>query len=362
MERCIFSEDKGWLSFRYPFDSFLQFFCSENSFRCEALFSISQNSTLAEQNDGMVSRMLFTQHAHSLVIHTPAKLNLFLEILGTRSDGFHELETVMTSVDIYDTLSFQKTDSSQIEFRCHNAGQPTQLHTFGTSTSEDVPATTDNLVVQAAQLLTKYAAVSEGVLITLQKRIPVAAGLAGGSSDAAATLAGLNSFWKLGLSVEVLENLASQLGSDINFFLSDSPYAVCRGRGEIVTPEPIATPLHFVIVRPASGLSTPLVFRHYKETASGKSLKEILSALAAGRAATVGSLLYNALQSPAEKLNADIAILKQQFSKEQMNGHLMSGSGSAYFGICATRRQANVIARRFRSQNNWQVFAASTAI
>src|SRR3712207_5523703 len=154
--------------------------------------------------------MLFRQDGGVLVVHAPAKLNLFLEILAKRPDGYHELETLMVSIGLYDTLTFADDRSGRIDLRCAWAdAQPSD----GGAESEGIPVGPDNLVVRAAQLLRDYAGVGRGARIGLVKRIPMAAGLAGGSSDAAATLAGLNRLWQLGLTVGELQGLASRLGS-----------------------------------------------------------------------------------------------------------------------------------------------------
>ena len=153
--------------------------------------------------------MRFRQVGPSLVVHTPAKLNLFLELLGKREDGYHELETLMVAVDLFDTLTFTEEDSNEIRLRCSGLGAGKQGSVPGVRSGgspsecgrggEGIPLGSDNLVVKAAQLLREHAGVERGVRIALVKRIPSAAGLAGGSSDAAATLMALNRFWKLGL-------------------------------------------------------------------------------------------------------------------------------------------------------------------
>ncbi len=214
--------------------------------------------------------MRFRQVGPSLVVHTPAKLNLFLEILGKREDGYHELETLMVTVDILDTLIFTEENSTEIRLRCSGSGvrregpSPTAgpIDRVRTSAEDGIPAGTDNLVVKAAQLLREHAGVEAGVRIALVKRIPAAAGLAGGSSDAAATLMALNRFWKLKLGTLELQRLASQLGSDVAFFVDGTSAAVCYGRGEIIEPLRVPLGLHFVIARPRTGLSTALVFKH----------------------------------------------------------------------------------------------------
>ena len=161
--------------------------------------------------------MIITPLEEGLRADCPAKLNLFLEILGKRPDGFHEVETVMVTVGLFDTLVFKEEQSEHVRLRCFQAGQrsPADQHV---EPEEPLPVDARNLVVRAANLLKDRTGVSRGVSIDLHKRIPAAAGLAGGSSDAAATLATLNRLWDLKLSRSELQSLAAELGSDIPFF------------------------------------------------------------------------------------------------------------------------------------------------
>src|SRR5579863_7498 len=171
--------------------------------------------------------MLYRVSTTHVTVFAPAKLNLFLKVLEKRADGYHELETLMVSVGLYDTLvlsddpGVQTDDSAEVSsgslrLACYDGG----THAAHRQHARELPsAGPDNLVLRAAQLLREYSGTQRGARIELVKRIPLAAGLAGGSSDAAATLWGLNRLWNLGLSVNELTALASRLGSDIPFFL-----------------------------------------------------------------------------------------------------------------------------------------------
>jgi len=306
-----------------------------------------------------------------LVVHTPAKLNLFLEILGKRKDGYHELETLMVAVDLFDTLTFTEENSNEIRLRCSLSGirgqGPTASHIRPGAhfpeerpTEDEIPTGPENLVVKAAHLLSEHAGVERGVRIDLTKRIPSAAGLAGGSSDAAATLMALNRFWKLGLGTDELRRLASHLGSDVAFFVDGTSAAVCYGRGEIIEPLQVPLGLHFVIARPHTGLSTALVYKHCQVPSQKHSVRALSGALCRGRFGQVGRLLHNALQEPAEQLNPEVSQLKTQFSRLPVLGHLMSGSGTAYFGLCQTRRQARSVASRLRAARIGRVWVAQS--
>ena len=314
--------------------------------------------------------MLVRQQGQALVVHTPAKLNLFLEILGKRSDGFHELETLMVTVGRYDSLRFTEDDSSASPARSASATSaadlPPGIHLtcrwagLPEFSPGPIPTGNDNLVVRAAELLREVTGTRRGVSIELTKRIPMAAGLAGGSSDCAATLFALNRLWKLSLPDQQLLELAARLGSDIAFFLTRTSAAVCRGRGEII--EPVAAPmrLHFVIAKPTSGLSTAAVFRQCRPAAAPRSAQPLVDSLLAGRHALAARHLHNALQLPAEQLNADVVRLRRTFSRLPFLAHQMSGSGTAYFGLCSQLDQAQALAARVRSSGFDDVFVAST--
>ncbi|MCC7424700.1 MAG: 4-(cytidine 5'-diphospho)-2-C-methyl-D-erythritol kinase [Planctomycetaceae bacterium] len=324
--------------------------------------------------------MRWKQQDRSLIVESPAKLNLFLEVLGKRSDGYHELESLMVTVDWYDTLRFTPTDHSTRPATSHSpleAASPLGLS--GGSPSHDgpevdihsgslcrltcitasrtlpssgsLPAGSDNLVLKAAELLRSVAgSSSRPVDIELIKRIPMAAGLAGGSGNAAAALWALNRLWGLNLPDAELRVLAGKLGSDIAFFLGGATSAVCRGRGEIVEPVLIPAGLTFVVAKPASGLSTPEVFRHCRPSDSPRSATELVRHLQVGRLDLAGRALHNALQGPAEGLNPDVRFLKSAFSQEPVLGHRMSGSGTAWFGLCSNGEQARRTAARLKAR------------
>ncbi len=263
----------------------------------------------------------------------PAKLNLFLEILGRRDDGYHDLESLMVTVDLFDTLTFADDPSGRIDFRCDDPTLPTG------------PA---NLVVRAAGRLKAASGCDRGARITLRKAIPAQAGLAGGSSDAAATLAGLDRLWGLGTSSDRLDGLAAAIGSDVAFF-RHGPAAVCRGRGEVVEPRELPGPIHFVLVCPPIGLSTAEVYRNLTPPARPRPIGAILEALADGDTPALGRELFNRLQPVAESLAPPLGAVRgalADLGPSLLDGHLMSGSGSAYFGLARDRDAAEEAASR----------------
>jgi len=290
-------------------------------------------------------------------VEAPAKLNLFLEIRGKRPAGYHDIETVMVTVGLFATLVFREVTTESIRLQCFKANEPSPAD----GPPEDpIPADDSNLIVRAANLLRKHAGVRQGVDISLFKRIPAAAGLAGGSSDAAATLAVLNRLWGLGYLKPQLRELAAELGSDIPFFLADGPAAVCRGRGEIIEPRPAIPQLWVVILRPPVGLSTADVYRVCVPAEHPRSALPLIEAMQRGRTSEMVRHLHNSLQGPAEQLCPLLKQVAQAFEAESFLAHQMSGSGTAWFGLCRTKTEANVMAARLRARRLGRVFVAST--
>ena len=306
--------------------------------------------------------MRLRQSGASWIVHAPAKLNLFIEVHGKRADGFHELETLMVSINLLDTLVFRQESSTQISLRNHYSGCVSQkVATDSASASDEVPDGQDNLAVKAAELLKKKTGVDKGIHIELFKRIPAEAGLAGGSSDAAAVLLALNRIWQLGLSRDELQRYASEIGSDVAFFLSESPAALCQGRGEIIRPLKKAPRLHFVIVKPDSGLSTAAVFKQCRPEATPRGAAKLIEHLQRGDLTNVGQHLFNSLQAPAELLNPDVRRLTKELGRHPFVGHMMSGSGTSCFGVCRHRDEARMAAARLKALRLGRVFVGETS-
>lgn len=283
--------------------------------------------------------MLIRADGAALRVDAPAKLNLFLEVLGSRVDGFHELETLMVTISLHDTLRFTEEPEPAIRLRCHG----------GAGVDVSVPGGDDNLVVKAAKLLQDRTGTRRGVTIDLWKRIPLSAGLAGGSTDAAAALLALDRLWELGLASEELLSLAAELGSDVAFFVRGVPAAICRGRGEKIAAVERPLELSVVVACPASGLSTAEVFGHCQVSARPRSAQPLVEALVNGRIASARSLFHNALQKTATTLNQEVADLITRIDRHPVLATAMTGSGSACFGLCPTARSARVVARTLRA-------------
>jgi 4-diphosphocytidyl-2-C-methyl-D-erythritol kinase len=184
--------------------------------------------------------------------------------------------------------------------------------------------------------------------------------LGGASSDAAATLVAANIAWRLGWSIQRLMELAGELGSDIPFFLSRGA-AVCRGRGEQI--ESTRPPrIHVVVVRPPVGLSTPQVYKACRPADSPASVEIVMQSLLQGDTKRAGRQLHNRLQPAAETLTPWIGRLREEFGKQDVVGHQMSGSGSSYFGLCRSARHARRIAARLRARDVGTVLAATSSV
>lgn len=297
-----------------------------------------------------------------LFVRTPAKLNLFLDIHARRPDGFHELETLAVRVGIYDTLCFQEEESEESHLRLFDTG----VRSAGTEPRgsglrlTDVPAGPDNLVLRAVRALQEHTGADRQVRITVWKQIPVASGLAGGSSDAAAVLVGLNRFWGLKLDSAELLKIGAALGSDVNFFLARSSAAVCRGRGELIEPVRLPVAVPFVVARPQSGLSTAEVYGRCRPSAAPRPVEPLLRALQRGEIGRAATLLHNALQGPAAELNSDVSVLRRHFERLPVAGHQMTGSGTAWFGLCFNRAGARRAAARLRAVGVDRVFATTS--
>lgn len=305
---------------------------------------------------------MYVRHLGPLIeIQTPAKLNLFLEVLARRPDGFHEIETLMTPIGIYDTLYVAPAPYGTVRFQCGwAAGIAARAGSVaGAGGPEAVPTGGDNLVVRALERLRRRAGVEAGATVRLIKRIPLAAGLGGASSDAAAALVGANRLWALGWSRERLAEVAAEIGSDVPFFLQAGA-AVARGRGERLAPLAGLGTLHVVVVRPPAGLSTGLVYQHCQPATAPRRVEPVADALRRGRAAEVGRGLFNRLQTAAEQLSPWIGRLRNAFERVDCLGHQMSGSGTGYFGICRSARQARRMAGQLRAAGWEAVFPAST--
>jgi 4-diphosphocytidyl-2-C-methyl-D-erythritol kinase len=313
--------------------------------------------------------MFVCSTATHVLVHSPAKLNLFLEVLARRADGFHEIETLMGAVTICDTLEFAPRKGGELRLSCRWAGglmgrslaarcpaEPAPLNGFAEPLG-DLPTGDENIVQRAVQRLRRQAAVLQGAEIRLTKRIPSAAGLGGASSDAAAALVAANVAWRLGWSHKRLRDLAAELGSDIPFFLG-SRWAVCRGRGERIEPV-CGSRLHVVVVRPPQGLATADVYGGCRPAKVAALVRPLQRRLAAGDW-RLREHLFNRLEESAAGLNSWINRLKAALDRLGCVASQMSGSGSSCFGICRSARHAGRVTAQLRSMELGTVYQATS--
>jgi 4-diphosphocytidyl-2-C-methyl-D-erythritol kinase len=299
-------------------------------------------------------------------ILTPAKINLFLEVLARRTDGYHEIVTLLSAATVYDSLTLTPNRQEEISLQVRWAlgYSARNLHQEAGAAHEllcgDVPTGSENLAWRAARLVRERAGIRDGATMHLVKRIPAASGLGGASSDAAAALVAASTAWNVNWPRERLLELASELGSDVPFFLTPEA-AICRGRGEQIEPCR-ATRLHYVIVRPPIGLSTPRVYQQCRPAEQPIGIENMTGSLKRGNAAEVGRHLVNSLQPAAASLTPWIATLQREMQRQDVLGHQMSGSGSSYFGLCRCARHARRVASRLRSLRIGIVFHGETAV
>lgn len=256
----------------------------------------------------------------------PAKINLLLDVLHKRNDGYHEVEMIMTMVDLADRLEMQELPRDTIVI---------------SSQAGYIPLDEKNLAFQAAQLIKERYAVKQGVYIHLDKKIPVAAGLAGGSSDAAATLRGLNRLWQLGITTEELMRLGAELGSDVPFCVSGGT-AIARGRGERL--EAIGSPPQcwVVLAKPPINVSTVEVYSRLRadRIARHPSVSEMVAAIREQSFERICAGLGNVLEEVTLALYPEVNHLKMCMQKLGADGVLMSGSGPTVFGLALKEAKA----------------------
>ncbi|MBI5149397.1 MAG: 4-(cytidine 5'-diphospho)-2-C-methyl-D-erythritol kinase [Candidatus Omnitrophica bacterium] len=281
----------------------------------------------------------------SVSLLSPAKLNLFLKVLNKRPDGFHNITTVFERIDLCDVIRLKLNTTGAIRIHCAHP---------------HVPCGPRNLVYRAARMLREDFKVKDGVDIYLKKNIPVAAGLGGGSSNAATALKGLNRLWKLDLSLSRLLPYARRLGSDVSFFMYDCRWALGTGRGDSIKKLAISTKLWHVLVVPCLKLYSGEVYgglglregRMKMLTKRSDNATIFIRRLRQADIAQIGYGLTNDLEDVVLRLSPGVGKLQQRLKSLNTQGVMVSGSGPCVFAIVGTWRQAEavraVLARRFR--------------
>jgi 4-diphosphocytidyl-2-C-methyl-D-erythritol kinase len=283
--------------------------------------------------------------SYSLI--APAKINLYLEIIGDRPDGFHELVMILQSIELSDRLQISSNNTQKIRLYCHHP---------------QLSADQTNLAYRAAKLMCEeFPDIYDnygGIDITIEKNIPVAAGLAGGSTDAAAVLVGINLMWELGLTQPELQQLAAKLGSDIPFCISGGT-AIATGRGEQLDPLNDLDHLWVVLAKYNNlGVSTPWAYQTYRQqfgdtyVSDKEGIKSrtaqihsgpLVSAIIHKDGAAIGKLLHNDLEKVVLPEIPEVAQLRKAFAETGVLGTMMSGSGPTVFALCESEVQAQQV-------------------
>jgi len=259
----------------------------------------------------------------------PAKINLSLRVLERRSDGFHEIETLIAPISLSDEIKIEERSGEQkIAFRCDDPS---------------VPKGEDNIVVRAAKVFFKETKNSSGVSIELKKRIPHGAGLGGGSSDAGSTLLALDKLFETNLPREALAKMAEMIGSDVPFFIFQSA-AVCRGRGELVSPTTLREPLSLLLLKPQFGVPTPWAYSRWRDSHE-------VPGVSYGVQQFAHQSFVNDLERPVFEKFVFLAQLKMWLLKQpEIGAALMSGSGSTVFAVLRSNVDADLLAKRAKAE------------
>lgn len=270
----------------------------------------------------------------------PAKINLSFQIKGRRADGFHKIETLMAPISLADRVTIERAGNGGIQFSCDDPS---------------LPGGDDNLVVRAANLFRKATKAEGGITIALEKKIPHGAGLGGGSSDAATTLLGLNELFETRLAENDLLTLAAELGSDVPFFVVRSA-AVCRGRGERVSPSPLETNLPLLLLKPDFGVPTPWAYGRWQDS---RELPGIDYSAQEFR----GLTFLNDLEKPVFEKFVSLARLRMWLRQQPETAvALMSGSGSTLFAVLREGADPETLAERARSKFDPTLWTCATRL
>lgn len=296
--------------------------------------------------------------SYSLV--APGKINLYLEIIGDhvsaseadRTDGFHELVMILQTIELADVIDIKSNDTQEITLHCNHP---------------QVPVDETNLAYRAAKLMCENFADSYanfgGVDITIAKNLPVAAGLAGGSADAAAVLVGMDLMWNLGLTQPELQDLAAKLGSDIPFCISGGT-AIATGRGEKLDLISNLDNLWVVLAKYQNiSVSTPWAYKTYRQNYRDSYVSDVegiisrgdrvrsgdlMNAIVKQKGEKIGELLYNDLEKVVLPEYPKVAELRKRFADTEVLGTMMSGSGPTVFALCEDKEQAENVANQVR--------------
>lgn len=266
--------------------------------------------------------------------NSPCKFNLFLDVIDRRQDGFHEIVSVIEPLSLSDELHLRETSGLVDVFSDHPG----------------VPNGPENIVYQAARLIQEEAGIKKGVVIKIRKRVPVAAGLGGGSANAALTLRVLNTLWEINFPPQTLINLGARIGSDVPFFLFPTT-SLCRGRGEDTISLPPSPTFWSVLINPGFPIPTRWAYEQLRISGPrppNRNLKKIIRALKNSDLNTLGNSLYNIFQDVLEPKFTALHKILDFFRNNQTLGTVLSGSGPTVVGLVETEPEAKILADRAR--------------
>jgi 4-diphosphocytidyl-2-C-methyl-D-erythritol kinase len=283
----------------------------------------------------------------TLTLPAFAKINWSLRVLGKRTDSYHEIDTVLQTISLHDTLTFQLTDEPQIVLSCDDR-----------SIATDEP----NLAWRAAEALQQHFRVAQGVKIRLDKRIPAQAGMGGGSSDAAVTLFAVAHLWNIEIAKDDLLELAAKLGSDVAFFMYGGT-ARGSGRGNTLTAHQDAADAYFVVLKPNASMSTLKAYEALNSAALTTSDSKII--LSSSRADDSSDkvnpdILHNDFEAVAFKLEPEIERTKGAVAKAGAKATLLAGSGSAVFGVFDNKDAQERAIQAIELETGWRAFPCKT--
>ena len=305
-----------------------------------------------------------------MVFHSYAKLNLYLEVLNKRKDGYHNIKTVFERIDLSDKIILKPRPDKLIKIICRDS---------------QVPKDNSNLCYRSAKLLQGSFNIASGADIKIIKRIPVGAGLGGGSGNAAAVFLGLNKLWRLNLSRSKLGKLAKRIGCDIPFFIYNTPFARGEERGDRIKPLRALKKVRLwhILVVPKIKVSTPLIYKKWDKysgltppfftsqilkknkkaglTKPEYDVKILNLALRKNDLSLLGKTLFNDLERITVNLYPQVLRVKEELKDSGIKAILMSGSGPAVFGVVSSRKEAVALSKQLKEEGeSWQVFVTRT--
>lgn len=284
---------------------------------------------------------------NSIILKGRAKINLTLDVVGKRENGYHDLEMIMQTINLYDTIYIRKTKVPGIRLKANYSWLPTNEK---------------NIAYRAAQLFFEESKIAGGIAIELTKRIPVAAGLAGGSTDAAATLVGLNRLYETHYSKEKLMEMGLKLGADVPFCIARGTM-LAEGIGEELTPLTPMPCTYVVLVKPPISVSTAVVYKNLDVNRIKKhpETTTVIEALKEGNVQKIADHMSNVLEEVTIPMHPEIGTIKTAFMEQGAMGTMMSGSGSTVFGLFETKEAASKAAKYFKIHHNMrEVYVTTT--